>query len=227
MTPARNDERKVFAIAIMRDGKVIGKLIPGKEPVKLGTGYNNNIVVEGSRIPESMLFISPGEDSNTWILRLTDDMDATIESTDGAILKFTDLRDLGIFPLDPDGFHLLNIKYLDQGQINAGHSLIHFGFIEPVKEEARQPKKKEKKQKVEQPGEKKEEKPDNRILRIVIESPDGKTELFPNAGLMTVGEAEYNTVCARNIGLARIQTRLEPQDNKYILRLIPGIKGGV
>ncbi len=224
MTPAKEDEKKVFAIAIMRDGKVVGKLIPGKEPVRLGTGYNNNIVVEGNNLPESMVFITPGEDDETWILRLSDNMDATIESEDGAILKFTDLRDLGIFPVDPDGFYLLNIKYLDQGQITAGHFLIHFGFIAPVKEEAKQPKKK---QKVEQVGKKKEEKPDNRILKIVIESPDGKTELLPNAGLMTVGEAEYNTVTAKNVGLPRIHTLLEPQDNKYILRLIPGIKGGV
>ena len=58
MTPAKEDSRKVLAIAIMRDGKVVGKLIPGKEPVRLGTGYNNNIVVEGSNLPESMVFIS-------------------------------------------------------------------------------------------------------------------------------------------------------------------------
>ncbi|MCK5117134.1 MAG: hypothetical protein KAR44_11070 [Candidatus Aegiribacteria sp.] len=227
MTPAKENEGKVFAIAIMRDGKVVGKLIPGKEPVRLGTGYNNNIVVEGSDLPESMVFVTPGEDDKTWILRLSDNMDATIESGDGAILRFTDLRDLGIFPVDPDGFYLLNIKYLDQGQITAGHFLIHFGFILPVKEEPKQPKKKEKKQKAEQAREKKEEKSDNRILKIVIEGPDGKTELLPNAGLMTVGEAEYNTVSAKDVGLPRIHTLLEPHDNKYILRLIPGIKGGV
>ncbi len=115
----------------------------------------SSIVVEGNNLPESMVFITPGEDDETWILRLSDNMDATIESEDGAILKFTDLRDLGIFPVDPDGFYLLNIKYLDQGQITAGHFLIHFGFIAPVKEEAKQPKKK---QKVEQVGKKKEEK---------------------------------------------------------------------
>ncbi len=227
MTPAKEDSRKVLAIAIMRDGKVVGKLIPGKEPVRLGTGYNNNIVVEGSNLPESLVFITPGEDADTWILRLSDDMDATIESGDGAILKFTDLRDLGIFPVDPDGFYLLNIKYLDQGQIKAGDFIIHFGFIAPVKEEPKPPKKKEKKQKVEQASEKKEEVPDNRVLKITIEGPDGKKDLFPNAGLMTVGEADYNTVSAKNVGLPRIHTLLEPQENKYILRLIPGIKGGV
>ena len=160
MTPAKEDSRKVLAIAIMRDGKVVGKLIPGKEPVRLGTGYNNNIVVEGINLPESLVFITPGEDADTWILRLSDNMDATIESGDGAILKFTDLRDLGIFPVDPDGFYLLNIKYLDQGQIKAGDFIIHFGFIAPVKEEPKPPKKKEKKQKVEQVSEKKEEKPE-------------------------------------------------------------------
>ena len=227
MTPVKEDSRKVLAIAIMRDGKVVGKLIPGKEPVRLGTGYNNNIVVEGSNLPESLVFITPGDDSDTWILRLSDDMDAIIESGDGAILKFTDLRDLGIFPVDPDGFYLLNIKYLDQGQITAGHFLIHFGFIAPVKEEPKPPKKKEKKQKVEQATGKKEEKPDNRVLKITIEGPDGKKDMFPNAGLMTVGEADYNTVSARNVGLPRIHTLLEPHENKYILRLIPGIKGGV
>ncbi len=227
MNPVKEDSRKVLAIAIMRDGKVVGKLIPGKEPVRLGTGYNNNIVVEGSNLPESLVFITPGDDSDTWILRLSDDMDAIIESGDGAILKFTDLRDLGIFPVDPDGFYLLNIKYLDQGQITAGDFLIHFGFIAPVKEEPKPPKKKEKKQKVEQATGKKEEKPDNRVLKITIEGPDGKKDMFPNAGLMTVGEADYNTVSARNVGLPRIHTLLEPHENKYILRLIPGIKGGV
>ena len=226
MTPAK--ENKVLAIAIMRDGKVIGKLIPGKESIKIGTGYNNNIVVDGTNIPDSMVFITPGEDNETWILRLSDSMDATVESGDGATLKFSDLKDLGIFPVDPDGFYLLNIKYLDQGQISVGPFMIHFGFIEPPKVKEKPREIKEKKAKVEQ-ARKKEvvEKQDNRVLKITIEGPDGKTDLIPKAGLMTVGEAEYNTVTAKNINLPRIHTLLEPHDNKYLLRLIPGIKGGV
>ncbi len=227
MTPHKEDGKKVFAIAIMRDGKVVGKLIPGNEPVRLGTGYNNNIVVEGDNLPESMILITHGENDETWILRLSDDMDVTIESGDGAILKFADLRDLGIFPVDPEGFYLLNIKYLDQGQIEVGTFQIHFGFIIPAEHEAKPQEKKEKKLKDKQARKKEEEKPDNRILKITIEDPDGKTELVPNAGLMTVGEAEYNTVSVKNVGLPRIHTLLEPHDNKYILRLIPGIKGGV
>ncbi len=225
MTPEKVTERKVLAIAIMRDGKVVGKLIPGKEPVRLGTGYNNNVVVEGNSLPDSMVLITPGEDADTWILRISDGMDATIESGDGALLKFTDLRDLGIFPVDPEGYYLLNIKYLDQGQISAGHFLIHFGFIIPPEKAARPPEKKDKKQKADPVQ--KEKKLDNRVLKITIESADGKTELVPNAGLMTVGEAEYNTVTALDIGLPRIHTLLEPHENKYLLRLIPGIKGGV
>jgi len=225
MTPDKGDEKKVLAIAIMRDGMVVGKLIPGKNPVRLGTGYNNNVVVEGENMPDSMVLISTGEDDETWILKLSDDMDATIESGDGAVLKFADLRDLGIFPVDSEGFYLLNIKYLDQGQIEVGPFIIHFGFIIPVKEVKPQEKKAKKPKAVEKKLE--EEKPDNRILKIVIENPDGKQELLPNAGLMTVGEAEYNTVTAKNVGLPRIHTLLEPLDNRYILRLIPGIKGGV
>jgi hypothetical protein len=227
MTPEKGNEKKVLAIAIMRDGQVVSKLIPGKEPVRLGTGYNNNIVVEGSNIPDSMIIITPGEDAETWILRLSDSMDATIESGDGAILKFSDLRDLGIFPVDPEGFYLLNIKYLDQGQIQIGQFLIHFGFILPPVKQEKPQEKKEKKPKPEQAEEKIPEKADSRVLKITIEGPDGKEELIPNAGLMTVGEAEYNTVTAKNIGLPRIHTLLEPQGNKYLLRLIPGIKGGV
>lgn len=227
MTPERNDEKKILAIAIMRDGKVVGKLIPGKEPVRMGTGYNNNIVVEGPGLPESMILITPGEDSETWLLRLAENMDATLESEDGTTLKFSDLRDLGIFPLDPDGFYLLNIKYLDQGQITAGPFVIHFGFILPPKKETKVQEKKEKKQKTAAPPPGPAEKQDDRILKIVVESPQGKTELSPNAGLMTVGEAEYNTVTAKGIGLPRIHTLLEPHENKYMMRLIPGIKGGV
>ncbi|MBN2586585.1 MAG: hypothetical protein JXA64_02990 [Candidatus Fermentibacteraceae bacterium] len=226
MTPERNDEKKVLAIAIMRDGKVVGKLIPGKEPVRMGTGYNNNIVVEGAGLPDTMVLITPGEDSETWLLRLAENMDATVESSDGATLKFSDLRDLGIFPLDPDNFYLLNIKYQDQGQISAGPFVIHFGFIAPPKV-ARPQEKKEKKLRAEKAPPEREQKKDDRILKIVVEDPDGKTELIPNAGLMTVGEAEYNTVTARNIGLPRIHTLLEPHEGKYMMRLIPGIKGGV
>ncbi len=226
MTPERNDEKKVLAIAIMRDGKVVGKLIPGKEPVRMGTGYNNNIVVEGAGLPDSMVLITPGEDSETWLLRLAENMDATIESIDGATLKFSDLRDLGIFPLDPDSFYLLNIKYQDQGQINAGPFVIHFGFIAPPKV-TRSQEKKDKKQKAEKASPEQEQKKDDRVLKIVVEDSEGKTELIPNAGLMTVGEAEYNTVTARNIGLPRIHTLLEPHEGKYMMRLIPGIKGGV
>jgi hypothetical protein len=227
MTPERNDEKKVLAIAIMRDGKVVGKLIPGKEPVRMGTGYNNNIVVEGQGLPESMVLITQGEDSETWLLRLSESMDATIESGDGATLKFSDLRDLGIFPLDPDGFYLLNVKYLDQGQIIAGPFVIHFGFIAPPKAAPKPQEKKDRKQKAEKAVPEPEQKKDDRVLKIVVEGPEGKAELIPNAGLMTVGEAEYNTVTAKSIGLPRIHTLLEPYEGKYIMRLIPGIKGGV
>ncbi len=227
MTPENVEENKVLAVAIMRDGKVVSKLIPGKEPVRLGTGYNNNIVVEGENLPDSMVFITPGEDAKTWILRLSDNMDATIESGDGAILKFTDLRDLDIFPVDAEGYYLLNIKYLDQGQIEAGSFLIHFGFIIPMKKEAKPQEKKEKKPKALKEKKPEKEITDNRVLKIAIEGPDVKQEFLPNAGLMTVGEAEYNTVTAMNAGLPRIHTLLEPHGNKYLLKLIPGIKGGV
>ena len=220
MTPRKDEERKILAIAIMRDGKVVGKLTPGSEIVRIGTGYNNHIVVEGENMPDSMALISPGDDADTLVLRLSDEMDSTIESSDGTTLKFGDLRDLGIFPVDSDGYYLLNIKYLDKGQITAGPFTIHFGFIDTPKQ-APPPAKKEKKK------EKAEEKPDHRVLKIIVEGPGGKKELLPNAGLMTVGAADYNTVSVKNIGLPRIHTLLEPHDNKYLLRLIPGIKGGV
>ncbi|MCD4775251.1 MAG: hypothetical protein K8S15_04275 [Candidatus Aegiribacteria sp.] len=228
MTPEKEKAKKVLAIAIMQDGKIVNKLIPGRESVRIGTGYNNNIIVEGANLPDSMLFITPGEDTQTWILRLSDDMDASIESGDGAVLKFADMRDLGIFPVDPDGLYLLNIKYLDQGQINVGPFLIHFGFIVPPEKPKAKPQEKiEKKVKAAKAASIKAEKPDNRVLKITIEDTNGKTELVPNAGLMTVGEADYNTVTVKNIKLPRIHTLLEPHNSKYLLRLIPGIKGGV
>lgn len=223
MTPRKDEKRKILAIAIMRDDKVVGKLTPGSEPVRLGTGYNNHIVVEDESLPDSMTLITPGDDADTLVLRLSDEMDSIIESSDGTTLKFGDLRDLGIFPVDSDGYYLLNIKYLDKGQITAGPFTIHFGFID-TPEEAPSPEKKKEKKKAEPEA---EEKPDNRVLKIIVEGPGGKKELLPNAGLMTIGEAEYNTVSVKNIGLPRIHTLLEPHDNKYLLRLIPGIKGGV
>lgn len=223
MTPRKDEERKILAIAIMRDGKVVGKLTPGSETVRIGTGYNNHIVVEGENLPDSMALITPGDDADTLVLRLSDEMDSTIESSDGTTLKFGDLRDLGIFPVDSDGYYLLNIKYLDKGQITAGPFTIHFGFIDTPEQAPPPEKKKDKKKETAET----EEKPDNRVLKIIVEGPGGTKESLPNAGLMTVGEADYNTVSVKNIGLPRIHTLLEPHDNKYLLRLIPGIKGGV
>lgn len=227
MTPEGGSSGKVMAIAIMRDGKVVNKLIPGREPVRMGTGYNNNVVIEGSELPESMILLAPGEDSQTWLLRLSESMDAVIESSDGTMLKFSDLRDLGIFPLDPEGFYLLNVKYLDQGQISAGEFAIHFGFIEPPAARGGPQEKKDRKQKPKQADEVRKKERDDWVLKIVVDGPEGKSEIIPNAGLMTVGEADYNTVTARNIGLPRIHTLLEPHDDKYMMRLVPGIKGGV
>jgi len=225
MTPEKETARKVLAVAIMRDGQVVGKLIPGKEPVRLGNGYNNNIVVEADDIPDSMPFITPGDDQESWILRLAGSMDAVIQSSDGATLKFADLKDLGIFPKDADGHYLLTIKYLDQGQVTAGPFMIHFGFIVPPKKKPKPPPKKEKKVKVEK--EEEPEKTDDRVLKITIEGPEGKSELIPSAGLMTVGEADYNTVSVKGIDLPRIHTLLEPHGDKFLMRLVPGIKGGV
>ena len=226
MTPRKEETKKVLAIAIMRDGQVVGKLIPGSEPVHLGTGYNNNIVVEGNDLPDTMVFMVPGEEPETWILRLARSMDATIDSADGATLKFADLRELGIFPVDSEGNYLLNIKYGDQGQITAGPFLIHLGFIAPPKVEKKPvPPTKAEKKEIEEKVE--EEKPDDRVLKIVVEGLVGKREVFPNAGLMTIGEADYNTVSIKDIGLPRIHTLLEPVGNRYRLSLIEGIKGGV
>ncbi|MFO8183835.1 MAG: hypothetical protein R6U39_06635 [Candidatus Aegiribacteria sp.] len=227
MSPEGGSSGKVLALAIMRDGKVVNKLIPGREPVRMGTGYNNNVVIEGSELPESMILLAPGEDSETWLLRLSKNMDAVIESSDGTTLKFSDLRDLGIFPLDPEDFYLLNIKYLDQGQVFAGDFAIHFGFIEPPPAGSGPQEKKDRKQKKDRADEPEKREKDDRVLKIVVDGPEGKSEIIPNAGLVTVGEADYNTVTGMNIGLPRIHTLLEPRDDKYMMRLIPGIKGGV
>jgi hypothetical protein len=219
-------ERKVLAIAVMRDGKVVGKLIPGRDPVRMGTGYNNNIVVEGEGLPDSYSLVTPGTEKDSWTLRLADGMNALVTSTDGTKLSFADLKDLGIFPRDESGLYLLHLKYGDQGQILAGHYVIHFGFIAPpAKKEPEKPAK---------PVEKaaqahaEPEKEDARVLKLVLEASGGaRRDIFPNAGIMTIGEADYNTVCIKGAELPRIHTLLEPQGQKYLLRLIPQIKGGV
>jgi len=218
-------DRKVLAIAVMRDGKVVGKLIPGRDPVRLGTGYNNNIVVEGEELPDSYSLVTPGTERDSWVLRLAEGMNALVTSADGTKLSFSDLKDLGIFPRDETGFYLLNIKYGDQGQILAGHYVIHFGFISPpAKKEPEKPAKPI--EKAAAPAE--PEKEDLRVLKLVLEASGGqRRDIYPNAGIMTIGEADYNTVCIKGAELPRIHTLLEPQGSKYLLRLIPQIKGGV
>lgn len=219
-------ERKVLAIAVLRDGKVINKLIPERVQIRLGSGFNNNIAVEAPGIPESYPFISPGTDKDTWILRVVDGMNALITSADGTKLNFEDLKDLGIFPRDDQGYYLLNIKYGDQGQVSVGSFIVHFGFIAPPERREEKPApRKEPEKAVEAP---KPEKPDPRVLKISVEAHGSpRRDVFPNAGIMTVGEADYNTVHVRNAGLPRIHTLLEPQGSKYILRLLPQIRGGV
>ncbi|MFO7950673.1 MAG: hypothetical protein R6U36_09920 [Candidatus Fermentibacteraceae bacterium] len=227
MSPAA--EKKVLAVAVMRDGRVINKLIPGKEPVRLGTGYNNQIVAEEADVPDSMIILSPGDDSDTWVLRLQDAMHARIESADGSKLNFADLKDLGIFPQDEDGNYLLNVKYEDQGQITVDPYTIHFGFIQPPKrEEKPKPKAKARKTEEKPVPVKKPEAAENLALKVVVERPgEKKREIFPNAGIMTIGTADYNTVSIGSADLPRIHTLLEPKDGKYLLRLPEGLGGGV
>jgi len=224
-----DEVRKVLAIAVMRDGKIVNKIIPGSQPVQVGTGYNNNIVIEGANLPDSMSFISPGDEKDTWVMRLTEDMDATITSTDGAKLCFQDLKSLGIFPTDENGLFLLNLKYGDQGHARIGSFIAHFGFIDPPKSPSK-PASAKKKQVIEKKAEpvKVPKIADSRTLKIVIERPgEKKEEQYPNAGIMTIGDADYNTVCIKDSDLPRIHTLLEPEDNGYLLRLLPEIKGGV
>ncbi len=221
-------ERKVLAIAVLRDGKVISKLIPDRTQVKMGTGFGNNIVVEGVEAPDSYPLIAPGPDRDTWVLRLTEEMDSTITSTDSTKLDFGDLKGLGIFPRDDQGFYLLNVRYGDQGQVSIGPYAIHFGFINPP--ERREPEKPAARKEPEKAAEAGQAPAaeDGRVLKISIEAPGAqRRDMYPNAGIMTVGEADYNTVAVRNAGLPRIHTLLEPQGTKYLLRLLPQIKGGV
>lgn len=218
-------EKKVLAIAVLRDGKVVNKLIPERVQIRVGSGFNNNIAIEHPGVPESFVFIMPGPDRDTWVLRLAETMTALITSADGTKLDFADLKDLGIFPRDDQGFYLLNVKHGDQGQVNIGPYAIHFGFIAPP--ERREPEKPA--PKVERPAaEQAAVKDDPRVLKISVEAHGApRRDVYPNAGIMTVGEADYNTVPVRNAGLPRIHTLMEPQGGKYVLRLIPQIKGGV
>ncbi len=218
--------KKILAVAAMRDGKVITKLLPGEKDITLGSGYNNNIAVEAPGIPDTIVLISTGETSDTWNLRLTDSMDAQITSANGSKLKFSDLKGLGIFSTDENGFYVLKVNYGDQGLVNAGPFVIHFGFIVPPKMPAKKPVPKKKKAEVKKEPVKIE--PDKRMLKLSIEDTKGRRDLFPNAGIMTIGKEDYNTVSVSTGSLPKIHTLLEPYDStKYILRLLPEIKGGV
>lgn len=219
-------DRKVLAIAVLRDGKVVHKLIPERVQIRLGSGFNNNIAIEHPGVPESFVFIMPGPDRDTWVLRLAESMTALVTSADGTKLNFADLKDLGIFPRDDQGYYLLHVKHGDQGQVGIGPYAVHFGFIAPPeRKEPEKPAPRAEKQ-VAEPAV--PEKEDPRVLKISVEAHGvPRKDVYPNAGIMTVGEADYNTVSVRNAGLPRIHTLMEPQGNKYILRLIPQIKGGV
>ena len=221
--------KKVLAVAAMREGKVVTKLLPGDREITLGSGYNNNIAVEGEGIPDSLVFICKASDGQSWELRLSETMDAQISSANGSKLKFSDLKGLGIFSTDENGHYLLKVNYGDQGMVNAGPFVIHFGFIDPPKVAEKKPEPKKKKPEPEKVEEAKPFVPDKRMLKLVIEGgPDGRKEIFPNAGIMTIGKADYNTVAVASQDLPRIHTLLEPeQGNKYIMRLLPEIKGGV
>jgi TonB family protein len=219
-------KRKILAVAAMRDGKVITKLLPGDKEITLGSGYNNNIAVDVPGIPESIVLIKTGEEKNTWDLTLTDVMDAQITSVNGSKVKFSDLKGLGIFNTDRIGNYVLKINYGDQGVVTAGAFLIHFGFIDPP--ETAEKKDPPKKKPVVQKKEPVEVIPDKRMLKLNFEDSQGRREVFPNAGIMTIGQADYNTICVRSGNLPRIHTLLEPEKgNRYILRLLPQIKGGV
>jgi hypothetical protein len=218
------EEKKVLAVAVMRDGKVVSKMLPGNAPVRLGSGYNNSIVAEAPGIPDSMEFIRPGAERDTWELRLSDSMEAVVTSEDGSKLTFSHLKGLGIFSTDSDGNYILHIRYGDQGAVNAGPFVIHFGFIVPPAKPA--PQKPAKKKEPEKAPEV-EEKPDSRRLRLTVEGPGGKRDLWPNAGIMTIGEGDYNTVSVKHAGLPNIHTLLEPAGNRYVMNLLPEIKGGV
>ncbi len=226
MSDGSAPEKKILAIAVLRDGKVVNKLIPERVQIRLGSGFNNNIAIEHPGIPESFVFIMPGPDRDTWVLRLSEGMHSLITSADGTRLDFADLKDLGIFPRDDQGYYLLNIKHGDQGQVTIGPYAVHFGFIAPPeRKEPEKPAPKPEKQAAEPVPVEKE---DPRVLKISVEAHGvPRKDVYPNAGIMTVGEADYNTVPVRNAGLPRIHTLMEPQGNKYVLRLIPQIKGGV
>jgi hypothetical protein len=226
MSPA-SEEKKVLAVAVMRDGKVVNKLIPGKDSVRLGSGYNNQIVAEDADVPDSMVMLTPGDEPDTWVLRLQEAMNARVESADGSKLNFADLKDLGIFPQDEDGNYLLNVKYEDQGQITVDPYTIHFGFIKPPKKKPK-PKQKPKPKPEKKPEAKREKPAKDLALKVVVERPgEKKREIFPNAGIMTIGSADYNTVSIKGADLPRIHTLLEPKDDKYLLRLPEGLGGGV
>ncbi|MBN1435204.1 hypothetical protein JW921_10625 [Candidatus Fermentibacterales bacterium] len=223
MSRAGPEEGKILAIAVTRDGKVVNKLIPGREPVRLGSDYNNNIIVEGPSVPGSMVLISPGPTRGTYVLRLTESMDARISSPDGTTLVFSDLRDLGVFRME-NGVFLWSFKYGDQGQVQIGPYAVHFGYIQPPPPPRKEP--------VAAPepvaaGQEEAGPADERVLRLIVTVGNEEKEIIPNAGIATIGEADYNTVHVRGAGLPRIHTLLEPADGKYRLSLLPEIDGGI
>jgi len=153
-------------------------------------------------------------------------MDAQITSVNGSKLKFSDLKGLGIFNTDDNGIYVLKVNYGDQGVVTAGSFVIHFGFIDPPKVAEKKPP--PKKKPIPKIIEEAPFVPEKRMLKLNIEDSAGRREVFPNAGIMTIGQADYNTICVKTGKLPRIHTLLEPEHgNKYVLRLLPAIKGGV
>ncbi len=195
------EEKKVLAVAVMRDGKVVNKMLPGDSPVRLGSGYNNSIVAEAPGIPDSMEFIRPGPERDAWELRLSDSMEAVITSADGSKLTFSHLKGLGIFSNDSDGNYILHVRYGDQGAVNAGPFVIHFGFIAPPAKPAPQkPAKKKEPEKAPEP----EEKPDSRRLKLTVEGPEGKRRpMAQRRDNDHRREGDYNTVSVKHAGLPR------------------------
>lgn len=133
---AASAQHKILRIGVIQGGKIIEeRLLKRREPVTIGSGARNTIVIPAGGLPETFqLFDLRGQQ---YALGFTDAMDGKVSLSDTAAVDFGTLKQSGQARVKPGGVYSVPLPETARGKVQLGEVTVLFQYVTPPPEPPR------------------------------------------------------------------------------------------
>ena len=129
-------QQKVLRIGVIQGGKIIEeRLLKRREPVTIGQGPKNTIVIPVSNLPQTFsLFELKG---GQYTLGFSEQMDGRLSLTETAAVDFAALKSSGQAKPKGGGAYTVALPDTARGKVQIGEVTVLFQFVSPPPEPAK------------------------------------------------------------------------------------------